>query len=84
MKIEENGCSMLMYVDTSEKSIYLAEFHSIHTGMGNFTEFLNKHIKLIKQNYPTYLIYADCNVAGTGVAIRAGGRIKETLNRITW
>jgi transposase-like protein len=84
MRIQENGCSMLMFISIEEKSIYLAEFQSIHQGMGNFTDFLKKHIGLIKENYPNYLVYADCNSAGTGVAVKAGGRVKETLNRVIW
>lgn len=84
MKIEENGCSMMMFIDVNEKSIYLAEFRSIYSGMGNFTDFLKKHIGLIKENYPNYIIFADCNTMGTGVAIKAGGRVVEILNRIAF
>ena len=75
---------MKMFVDKEEKSIYLADFQSIHTGMGNFTEFLKKHIGIMKDNYPSYIIYADCNKMGTGVAIKAGGRVIDILNRITF
>jgi len=52
--------------------------------MGNFTQFLTKQIAILKENYPHYLIYADCNKMGTGVAIKAGGRITDILNRITF
>ena len=84
MDIKENGCSMKIYIDINEKSIYLADFISIHQGMGNFTEFLTKNLEILRTNYPSYLIYADCNKMGTGVAIKAGGRITDILNRITF
>ncbi len=84
MEIKENGCSLRLYIDIEERSIYLAGFYSIHKGMGNFTQFLTKQIAILKENYPHYLIYADCNKMGTGVAIKAGGRITDILNRITF
>lgn len=84
MRIEEDGCSLSIYIDIKEKSIYLADFYSVYPNMGIFTDFLKKHIELLKQNYPSYLIYADCNAQGTGAAIKAGGRVKEILNRITF
>ena len=84
MKIEEDGCSLRLYIDITERSIYLAGFHSTYTGMGNFTKFLTKQIAILKEHYPHYLIYADCNAKGTGAAIKAGGRITEMLNRITF
>lgn len=84
MEIKENHCSMKMYIDINEKSIYLSDFHSTYTGLGNFTEFLTKNLEIIRTNYPAYLIYADCNKMGTGVAIKAGGRITDILNRITF
>lgn len=84
MKVEEDGCTLSIYIDVKEKSIYLADFHSVYTNMGIFTEFLTKQIKILKYHYPDYLIYADCNAQGTGAAIKSGGRIKEILNRITF
>lgn len=84
MKVEEDGCTLSIYIDVKERSIYLADFNSVYTGIGIFTEFLTKQIQILKYHYPGYLIYADCNAKGTGVSIKAGGRITEILNRITF
>ncbi len=80
--IINESCSLNLSINEVEKSIYLHDFQSEFQGKGNFKTFLSELIPVLKEKYPGFLIYADCNPQGLAVSLKSGAKIVDSFTRV--